>query len=71
VYFTGVPMLDTKYIGRGCGGKMFNMDGMIMSPMYPMVYNKNSTCRWDLEVPRPNPIRIMFRGMYHKSYNIF
>ncbi|MBO8695557.1 hypothetical protein INO35_14385, partial [Staphylococcus aureus] len=20
--------------GRGCGGKMFNMDGMIMSPLY-------------------------------------
>ncbi|XP_029345465.1 cubilin isoform X2 [Acyrthosiphon pisum] len=47
--------------GRGCGGKMFNMDGMIMSPLYPMVYSKSSTCRWDLAVPRPNPIRIMFR----------
>lgn len=60
-------MSDTN-IGRGCGGKMFSMDGTIMSPMYPMVYNKTSTCRWDLAVPRPNPITIIFKGVYR---NIF
>ncbi|XP_029345463.1 cubilin isoform X3 [Acyrthosiphon pisum] len=65
--WTGI--LDMSYTstdqGRGCGGKMFNMDGTIMSPMYPMVYNKTSTCRWDITVPRPNAIRIQF-----KEFNI-
>jgi len=59
-------MLDTN-IGRGCGGKMFNMDGTIMSPMYPMVYNKSSTCRWDIAVPRPKAIRVQFKSMYHNN----
>lgn len=57
-----------KYIGRGCGGKMFNMDGVIMSPMYPTLYNKSSTCRWDIAVPRPNRITIKFSGMYDNSF---
>lgn len=57
-------MSDTN-IGRGCGGKMFYMDGTITSPMYPMVYNKSSTCRWDIAVPRPNAIRVQFKSMYN------
>lgn len=61
MYFTTI--LDTN-IGRGCGGKMFNKDGTIVSPMFSMVYNKNSTCRWDIAVPRPHPITIQFRGVY-------
>uniref|UniRef100_A0A2S2PC11 Cubilin n=2 Tax=Schizaphis graminum TaxID=13262 RepID=A0A2S2PC11_SCHGA len=40
---------------------MFNMDGTIVSPMFSMVYNKNSTCRWDIAVPRPHPITIQFK----------
>lgn len=65
MYFTAV--LNTN-IGRGCGGKMFNIDGTIVSPMYPMAYNKNSTCRWDIAVPRPHPITIHFRGVYTKYF---
>ncbi|CAI6368736.1 unnamed protein product [Macrosiphum euphorbiae] len=64
-----IGLLDMSYIstdqGRGCGGKMFYMDGTITSPMYPMVYNKSSTCRWDIAVPRPNAIRVQF-----KKFNI-
>jgi len=52
-----------EYTGRGCGGKMFNVGGVLTSPLYPLLYRKSATCRWDIEVPRPYPITIAFRGV--------
>jgi hypothetical protein len=51
-------------IGRGCGGRIFNIEGIITSPMYPSLYRKDAACKWEIAVPRPNPIRITFRGLY-------
>lgn len=52
-------------IGRGCGGKLFNIEGTVTSPLYPYVYRKNTSCRWDIAVPRPYPISIAFRSGYN------
>lgn len=55
------------YSGRGCGGRMFNTEGIVTSPMYPLTYRKSTICRWDIAVPRPYPVIIMFKC----SYNLY
>jgi len=50
-------------IGRGCGGRIYNVKGMVTSPMYPNLYKVSSTCRWDIAVPRPNSVKISFKGV--------
>ncbi|XP_050535178.1 cubilin [Daktulosphaira vitifoliae] len=47
--------------GKGCGGRLFNIEGIVTSPLYPKLYKKNSKCRWDISVPTPNSISIEFR----------
>uniref|UniRef100_A0A2H8TEF1 Cubilin n=1 Tax=Melanaphis sacchari TaxID=742174 RepID=A0A2H8TEF1_9HEMI len=58
-------LLDMSYTstdqGRGCGGRMFNVKGTVTSPMYPNLYRVNSVCRWDIAVPIPNSIKIIFQ----------
>lgn len=59
-------LLMFKYIGRGCGGKIFNVKGTVTSPMYPNLYRVSSTCRWDIAVPRPNSVKVVFKGVKYK-----
>ncbi|KAL4149890.1 hypothetical protein QTP88_003741 [Uroleucon formosanum] len=60
-------LLDMSYTstdqGRGCGGRIYNVKGMVTSPMYPNLYKVSSTCRWDIAVPRPNSVKISFKGV--------
>ncbi|VVC39264.1 EGF-like, conserved site,EGF-like calcium-binding domain,CUB domain,EGF domain,EGF-like calcium- [Cinara cedri] len=46
--------------GRGCGGRIFNSEGRVTSPLYPLIYKKSTACRWDISVPRPYSIAIKF-----------
>lgn len=57
-------------LGKGCGGRLLNIEGMVTSPLYPLMFRKNATCRWDIAVPRPHPIVITFQGMSDKKKNI-
>ncbi|VVC39263.1 EGF-like, conserved site,EGF-like calcium-binding domain,CUB domain,EGF domain,EGF-like calcium- [Cinara cedri] len=61
-----IGMFDMIYTstkeGRGCGGKIYNTEGLVTSPLYPYVYRKNATCKWDIAVPRPHSINILFRS---------
>jgi len=49
---------------------MFNVKGMVTSPMYPKLYRVSSTCRWDIAVPRPNSVKISFKGVKYKYYQL-
>ncbi|XP_026748193.2 cubilin [Galleria mellonella] len=46
---------DLNYVvtnkGRGCGGQLFNEQGIITSPLYPDIYRKKNKCEWELETP--------------------
>ncbi|XP_013175197.1 PREDICTED: cubilin-like [Papilio xuthus] len=46
--------------GRGCGGKLNNVVGRIMSPLYPEVYRQKSTCEWELETPHGTRLAVHF-----------
>ena len=60
-----VKILVTKYhkiYYKGCGGTIYNVRGVVTSPMYPTAYTENSDCRWNLRVPDGHLIAISFRG---------
>ncbi|KAI5646194.1 CUB domain-containing protein [Phthorimaea operculella] len=46
--------------GRGCGGKLQNVVGMVMSPMYPGRYQKQGSCEWELETPSNTHLELIF-----------
>ncbi|KPJ00966.1 Cubilin [Papilio xuthus] len=51
---------DIEDKGRGCGGKLNNVVGRIMSPLYPEVYRQKSTCEWELETPHGTRLAVHF-----------
>ncbi|KPJ15265.1 Cubilin [Papilio machaon] len=55
---------DSNYVatdkGRGCGGKLNNVVGRVMSPLYPEVYRQKSTCEWELETPHGTRVMVHF-----------
>ena len=41
---------------------MYNVNGVVTSPTYPMAYTQASDCRWNLKVPEGHLIAIRFNG---------
>ncbi|XP_053955149.1 cubilin homolog [Anastrepha ludens] len=42
----------------GCGGEIYTIQGVISSPSYE--HRNFSECRWDISVPEPNRIEVVF-----------
>ncbi|XP_043273312.1 cubilin-like [Venturia canescens] len=53
-------LYTTTEKGRGCGGKLFNYAGLFTSPMYPSNYRNESTCIWEISVPRGYQVALRF-----------
>ena len=47
---------------KGCGGEVYNVNGVVTSPTYPIAYTQVSDCRWNLKVPEGHLIAIKFNG---------
>ncbi|XP_017464514.1 PREDICTED: cubilin homolog [Rhagoletis zephyria] len=47
-----------KTLEPGCGGEIFTVEGSISSPSYE--HRNFSECRWNIAVPEPNRIEIVF-----------
>lgn len=48
--------------GLGCGGDLYNYEGMFTSPMYPFNDRGNSECRWNIRVPNNKKVVLYFEG---------
>ncbi|XP_037932826.1 cubilin homolog [Teleopsis dalmanni] len=65
IYVDHFSYIKIEYIAvnrslpAGCGGEIYNNDGVLSSPYYDNDRNF-SNCRWDIKVPSPNYIRIYF-----------
>ena len=46
----------------GCGGEVYNVNGVVTSPLYPMEYTQVSDCRWNLKVPEGHLIALKFQS---------
>jgi hypothetical protein len=59
------------FLGRGCGGQLFNIAGSITSPLYPTNVRYYSQCSWDITVPEGSVVKIRFQGnnIYNESLN--
>ncbi|XP_059051310.1 cubilin-like [Achroia grisella] len=55
---------DANYVitnkGRGCGGQLYNEQGIVTSPLYPEIYRKKNKCEWELETPLGTRIALHF-----------
>jgi len=38
-------------VGPGCGGDLYNTEGIFTSPYFPNHVRENSDCRWNIRVP--------------------
>lgn len=47
--------------GRGCGGKLHNIVGIVTSPFYNDIYLEQATCEWELETPYGSKLMLHFR----------
>ncbi|XP_033150281.1 cubilin homolog [Drosophila busckii] len=58
--------LDMTYIaspvadGVGCGGQLYNTEGIITNPFYPQNLRNNSDCRWRVRVPANTRVLLNF-----------
>lgn len=48
--------------GRGCGGEMFNFEGIFTSPFYPMNNRSYLDCTWNVRVPSNLRVALKFQG---------
>ena len=55
---------NLNFIKTGCGGDVYNVKGVVTSPMYPTAYTEISDCRWNLKVPDGHLIGINFNGKH-------
>lgn len=62
--------IDMTYIasplaaGPGCGGDLYNTQGMFTNPFYPQNVRNNSDCRWNIRVPSNTKVYLQFEGVY-------
>ncbi|GBP07555.1 Cubilin [Eumeta japonica] len=47
--------------GRGCGGRLHNIVGIVASPLYPNTYRHVGTCEWELETPAATRLKLQFK----------
>lgn len=52
--------INDKWIGRGCGGAIYNYGGTFTSPFYPNPYRNRSVCVWEVSVPRGMKVSLQF-----------
>ncbi|BFG01859.1 cubilin homolog [Drosophila madeirensis] len=46
--------------GPGCGGQLYNTEGIFTNPFYPENVRNNSDCRWTIQVPSNNRVLLFF-----------
>ncbi|KAM3872280.1 suppressor of tumorigenicity 14 protein homolog [Diretmus argenteus] len=46
--------------GQTCGGKLSGLKGSFSSPLFPSNYPPQTTCVWDIEVPKGNFVKVQF-----------
>ncbi|EDW26618.1 GL13114 [Drosophila persimilis] len=46
--------------GPGCGGQLYNTEGIFTNPFYPDNVRNNSDCRWTIRVPSNNRVLLFF-----------
>lgn len=60
-YYT---QIDLTYLasteGPGCGGDLYNTNGIITNPYYPNHIRNNSDCRWNIRVPSNLKVLLKF-----------
>lgn len=59
ISFCTYHIIDS-FLGRGCGGSLYNTEGIFTSPMYPVPQEGPSDCRWSITVPQNTRIGISF-----------
>ncbi|XP_064556077.1 cubilin homolog [Drosophila montana] len=56
VTYIASPVQD----GPGCGGKLYNTEGIFANPFYPQNLRNNSDCRWSVRVPSNTRVLLNF-----------
>lgn len=46
--------------GPGCGGQLYNTEGIFANPFYPQNVRNNSDCRWSVRVPSNTRVLLHF-----------
>ncbi|KAH8276594.1 hypothetical protein KR044_004736, partial [Drosophila immigrans] len=60
--------IDLTYIasklgaGPGCGGNIYNTEGIFTNAFYPQSVRNNSNCRWNVRVPSNNRVLLRFEA---------
>ena len=49
-------------LGMGCGGTLYDTQGVVTSPNFPSPYAQPSNCQWTLKVPPGQKIQLRFSG---------
>ncbi|KAL7745333.1 hypothetical protein ACLKA6_015352 [Drosophila palustris] len=47
-------------VGPGCGGEIYNTEGIFTNAYYPQSVRNNSDCRWTIRVPSNNRVLLQF-----------
>lgn len=67
-YFTSFDMTyiaSSLTAGTGCGGDLYNTQGLFTNAFYPESVRNNSDCRWNIRVPSNTRLMINFEGTHN------